>query len=249
MNPVAFQIFGLPVYWYGVMISTGLLLAFLVTLTRTEKYGFDADQLVNFLLFAVPAALIGTRIGYVVAHWDEFSGNLVSVFAVRQGGLAIHGGIFAAILTGVIFARATRVKFWRLADLCAPGLILGQAIGRWGNYFNQEAYGVETGVPWAMYIAGAMRHPTFLYESLWNFMVFLYLLWVSGRERTDGGIFIRYLIWYSAGRFVIEGLRTDSAMIGGFRTAQLLSLVLIHGGLILLWWLKKQNKERLGRYL
>ncbi len=249
INPVAFHIFGLPVYWYGVMISCGLGIAFLVTLARSGKYGIDADQLTNFLIFAVPVAVIGTRIGYVVAHLDEFSGNWLSVFALRQGGLAIHGGIIAAIITGIIYTRLTGVKFWRLADLCAPGLILGQAIGRWGNYFNQEAYGVETTVPWAMYIAGAMRHPTFLYESLWNFLVFGYLLWVSGREKTDGGIFLRYLIWYSAGRFFIEGLRTDSAMLGNFRMAQLLSFVLIHGGLILLWWLKKQAKSRSGRYL
>jgi phosphatidylglycerol---prolipoprotein diacylglyceryl transferase len=249
INPVAFQIFGFPVYWYGVMISGGLLLGLWVTLARTEKYGFDADQLINFLLLAVPAAVIGTRIGYVVAHWDEFSGNLISVFYLRQGGLAIHGGIIAAILTAYFYARRTKVKFWRLADLCAPGLILGQAIGRWGNYFNQEAYGVETTVPWAMYIAGALRHPTFLYESLWNFLVFGYLLLMSERDRTEGGIFLRYLIWYSAGRYFIEGLRTDSAMLGGFRTAQLLSLVLIHGGLLLLWLRKRESKRTLGRYL
>ncbi len=249
INPVAFLVFGLPVYWYGIMVAGGLLLGFLVTMRRTRHYDIDPDTLVTFLLWAVPAALIGTRAAYVVSHWPDFRGDLISILHFREGGLAIHGGIITAVLVAVIFAAVNRLDFWRLADLCAPGLILGQAVGRWGNYFNQEAFGVETTLPWAMYIAGAWRHPTFLYESLWNFAVFFYLLHMSGRDRTGGGIFLRYLIWYSAGRFWIEGLRTDSAMIGHFRLAQVISLILIHGGLIALWLRRRRQPDRLpGRF-
>jgi len=245
-NPVAFTIFGAPIFWYGIMISTGMLVALLVTLRRTSRYGITEDRLISFLLWAVPAALVGARIGFVIFNLELYSHNWLTVFAFREGGLSIHGGVFAAILTGYIYTKRTNTDFWRLADLCAPGLILGQAIGRWGNFFNQEAYGVETTLPWAMYIAGAWRHPTFLYEFIWNMLVFAFLLYKSKKREVDGSIFIRYLIWYSAGRYFIEGLRVDSPFWGDFRVAQLISLVLIHGGLILLWWRKRQANKTGG---
>lgn len=248
IDPVAFRIFGLPIYWYGIMISLGMLLGLIVALKRTRQYGIDEDTLLSFLVLAVPLAIVGARVGFVLFNWHLFDGDWLAAINPRGGGLSIHGGIFGAILAGIIYTRKYKINFWRLADMCAPSLILGQAIGRWGNFFNQEAYGVETNVPWAMYIDGAMRHPTFLYEFIWNLLVFAFLLYISKKEKTDGAVFIRYLIWYSAGRYWIEGLRADSVVVWrNLRAAQIVSLILIHGGLIVLWWRKRRAKhEREG---
>lgn len=245
IDPVAFRVLGVPVYWYGVMISLGMLLGLVVTLRRTQQYGIDEDRLIGFLLLAVPLAIVGARFIFVISNWHLY-GDLVSALNVRGGGLSIHGGILGAVLAGIIYTRKTGINFWRLADMCAPGLILGQAVGRWGNFFNQEAYGIETDLPWAMFIDGAWRHPTFLYEFIWNLIVFAFLLYVSKREKTEGGIFLRYLIWYSAGRYWIEGVRADALIWGRFKAGQLVSLVLIHAGLILLWWKKRGVKSEKG---
>lgn len=243
IDPVAFRLFGVPVYWYGIMISLGMLLALMLTLRRTKQYGMDEDRLITFLLLAVPLAVAGARFVFVITNLGMFRGDVFSMLNIRSGGLSIHGGILGGVLAGLIYCKVTGFDFWRLGDLTAPGLILGQAIGRWGNFFNQEAYGVETSLPWAMYIDGAWRHPTFLYEFIWNLLVLGFLLWMSKREKVDGGIFLRYLIWYSAGRYFIEGVRADALVWGPFRAGQLVSLVLIHGGLIVLWWRKRQNKQ------
>ena len=243
IQPVAFHVFGLPVYWYGIMISLGMLAGLLVALRRTKQYGISEERLINFLLFAVPAAIVGARVIFVVSNWGLYQGSGLSAFNVRGGGLSIHGAVLGAVITGIIYTRMTGINFWRLADLCAPALILGQAIGRWGNFFNQEAYGIETTVPWAMYIDGALRHPTFLYEFIWNLLVFAFLMHASKKEKVDGAIFLRYLIWYSAGRYWIEGVRDDALIWGSFRAAQLVSLVLIHGGLIVLWFRRRQEKK------
>lgn len=246
IDPVAFWLFGLPVYWYGVMISLGMVLGLMVTLRRTKQYGIDEDRLVSFLLLAVPLAIVGARFIFVITNLGMYQGNILAMLNFRSGGLSIHGGILGGVLAGLIYVKVTGINFWRLGDLTAPGLILGQAIGRWGNFFNQEAYGVETTVPWAMYINGALRHPTFLYEFIWNLIVFSFLLWMSKREKVDGGIFLRYIIWYSAGRYWIEGVRADALVWGPFHAGQLVSLILIHGGLIVLWWLKRQKKQADG---
>ncbi|MDW7685094.1 MAG: prolipoprotein diacylglyceryl transferase [Bacillota bacterium] len=246
INPVAFHLFGVPVFWYGIMISLGMLLGLIVTLRRTNQYGISEDRLINFLLLAVPLAIAGARFVFVVLNWDTYGGDLFTMLNIRGGGLSIHGGILGGVLAAVIYTWRTGINFWRLADLCAPGLVLGQAIGRWGNFFNQEAYGIETSVPWAMFIDGAWRHPTFLYEFIWNLLVFAFLIYISRKEKTDGAVFIRYLIWYSAGRYWIEGVRADAPFWGNFRAGQIVSLILIHGGLIVLWWRKRQARKMEG---
>ena len=172
IDPVAFHLLGLPVYWYGIMIALGMLLGLIVSLRRTKQYGISQDNVIYFLIVAVPLAIVGARFVFVVLNWDFYSGNVPEMFNVRSGGLSIHGGILGATLTGIAYAKGSGINFWRLADLLAPGLVLGQAIGRWGNFFNQEAYGIVTDLPWAMYIDGAWRHPTFLYEFIWNLFVF-----------------------------------------------------------------------------
>ena len=149
---------------------------------------------------------------------------------IRQGGLAIHGTVIGGVITAIVYTRYKKIKFWKLADICAPGLILGQAIGRWGNFINQEAYGRPTSLPWAIHINGIGVHPTFLYESLWNLIIFIFLMAIRKKKKFDGQMFTLYMMLYSFGRFFIEGLRTDSLMLGEFRVAQLLSLALIFTG-------------------
>lgn len=241
MNPVAFEIFGLEIRWYGIFIATAFLVGTLIALREARRRGMDEELIIDLLLFAVPAALIGARLYYVIFSWDLYRDNPMEVFNIRGGGLAIHGGIIAAVLVGIIFSRVRGVSFWQLADIAAPSIILGQAIGRWGNYTNQEAYGRPTDLPWAITINGERVHPTFFYESLWNFLVFLFLLWYrKHKAKNDGEVFLLYIILYSLGRFFIEGLRIDSLMLGPIRVAQLISLVSI---LIALFFLYRRKKE------
>lgn len=172
---------------------------------------------------------------YVVFNLNYYSQNPAKIFAFREGGLAIHGAIFAGLAVAVILARRKRLNFFRFADIIAVALVLGQAIGRWANYINQEAYGIPTALPWGMFIAGEYRHPTFLYESAWNALLFAALYYYLSQRPNSGKVFGLYLAGYSLGRFVIEGFRTDSLMLGQFRVAQLVSVALfVLGGIIFL---------------
>lgn len=227
MNPVAFTIFGLDIGWYGIIIATGMLLGAAVATKRAKEEGLPEDIIIDLCLFAVPSAIIGARLYYVIFNWGYYGNNLSDILKFRQGGLAIHGGIIAGAIVGYFFCRAKELRFWKLADICAPSIILGQAIGRWGNYVNREAYGVPTDLPWAIEIDGVKVHPTFLYESLWNFAVFFLLLHLSKRKKFEGQIFIYYMMLYSVARFLIETLRADSLMVGPFRAAQLVSIATI----------------------
>lgn len=145
------------------------------------------------------------------------------------------------------FEGGARYCFWRLADLCAPGLVLAQAIGSLGGIFNQEGYGLETTVPWAIYFGGALRHPLFLYQFSWNLVLFFFLLFAGKREKVAGAVFLRYFVWYFGGRYWVEGVLVDPVFWGRFKAGQVISLVLLHGGLILLWWRKRQFKEEVKR--
>jgi phosphatidylglycerol:prolipoprotein diacylglycerol transferase len=226
MNSVAFELFGIEVKWYGILISIGVLIGTILALKETEKVGIEEDDLIDLLLYAIPISLLGARIYYVIFSWDYYKNNLREILNIRAGGLAIHGGIIAAIIVAIIFSRKRNLDFWKIADCCAPSLILGQAIGRWGNYINQEAYGTPTDLPWGIMIDGVKVHPTFLYESIWDFFVFLFLLWYrKNKPKVSGEIFLLYLILYSSIRFFIEGLRTDSLMLGPIRIAQLVSII------------------------
>ena len=228
MDPIAFEMFGIPVRWYGVFISTALVLGTILALREARRVGFDEEDLIDLLLFAVPISIIGARMYYVIFSWDYYKGDFMKMINIRGGGLAIHGAIIGAVITTVIFCRVKKLKFWQIADITAPSLILGQAIGRWGNFVNQEAFGRVTDVPWAIIVNGQKVHPTFLYESLWNFSVFLFLIWYrKDKTKVKGEIFLLYIALYSFARFFIEGLRTDSLMWGQIRVAQLISVILI----------------------
>jgi phosphatidylglycerol:prolipoprotein diacylglycerol transferase len=240
---VAFSIFGLEIRWYGLLIASAVLIGTVLALKEAKRKGVKEETLIDMLLFAVPAAIIGARAYYVIFMWDYYSKNPSQILNIRGGGLAIHGVIIAGTLVAIIFAKVRKESFWKLADIVAPSLILGQAIGRWGNFANQEAHGGPTDLPWGIMIDGVKVHPTFLYESIWNLLVFGFLLWYRRKKATvEGEIYLLYLILYSVGRFFIEGLRTDSLMLGPFRVAQLISLAIIMSGGAYLIWKKKRIK-------
>ncbi len=230
MDPIAFEIFGMGIRWYGILISIGLVLGVVIAMRESVREGLDENMVLDFVIFAVPVAVLCARTYYVLFNLSYYDGDIMKMINIRQGGLAIHGAVIGGVITAIVYTRYKKIKFWKLADICAPGLILGQAIGRWGNFINQEAYGRPTALPWAIHINGIGVHPTFLYESLWNLMIFIFLMAIRKKKKFDGQMFALYMMLYSFGRFFIEGLRTDSLMIGDFRVAQLLSLALIVAG-------------------
>lgn len=254
MNPVAIQLGSLKIYWYGIIITSAIVIGTVLAMREAKRQGLDPDHIVNLVLAVVPAAFIGARLYYVFFEWERYAGNWYEIIAVWHGGLAIHGGLLGGFLAGLWYIKRSKLSFWQLADLVAPSIILGQAIGRWGNFFNQEAHGGPVSqefisrfpgfIQKGMYIQGQYYHPTFLYESLWNLSVFLFLLWYRRRPVERGGrVFFAYLALYSLGRFFIEGLRTDSLMLGPFRIAQLVSLSLILLAVIGFQYIRRQEKK------
>lgn len=241
MNPIAFTVFGIDVRWYGLLIASGVMIGSYLALKEGERRGIEEETILDFLLFVVPASLIGARIYYVAFSWDQYKDNPIQALNFRGGGMAIHGTIIAAVIVAIIFCKVRKISFWTLADVSGPSLILGQAIGRWGNYMNSEAHGGPTDLPWGIMVNGVKVHPTFLYESLWNFLVFGFLIWYRRRSDTNGEIFLLYLILYSLARVFIEGLRTDSLMWGGLRVAQLISVAIIVVASAILFKKKKET--------
>lgn len=248
-DPVAFNIFGQNIYWYGIFISVGILLGIVLAMRNSKVLGLDQDAIVDLALLVIPLAIIGARLYYVIFEWDQYKNNLVDIINIRKGGLAIYGGVIGGVIAGLIFARWKKYDFWNLADICAPSIILGQAIGRWGNYINQEAYGYVVRNPeWQWFPAAVFidsnnqwHLATFFYESFWNFIVFFILMSYRKHRKKTGEVFLLYLILYSAGRFFIEGLRTDSLYIGSIRVSQLLSLILFIGAIITFIYRRKKS--------
>jgi phosphatidylglycerol---prolipoprotein diacylglyceryl transferase len=250
LSSIAFQLGPLSVHWYGVILGFAVLVGLLIAIREGKKHGYEADLLIDLVLVGVPMGIIGGRLYYVAFNWSYYMQNPGKIFAVWEGGLAIHGVLIAAVLVSLWYARRKQVPFLKLLDMLAPGIILAQAIGRWGNFMNQEAHGGPVSREFLeglrlpefiinqMYIDGQYFHPTFLYESVWNVLGFILLIllrridWQRFKVRI-GEIFFAYLIWYSCGRFFIEGMRTDSLMVGDvIRTAQLMSVALILAGII-----------------
>ncbi|GAV14026.1 prolipoprotein diacylglyceryl transferase [Paenibacillus sp. NAIST15-1] len=229
LDPIAIQLGPLKVHWYGIILGTAALVGLLLAIREGKRFGISQDFFMDLVLFGVPSALIGARAYYVAFKWDEYKDNWVDVFKIWNGGIAIYGALIGAVICALIYVRKKGYTFWRIADICAPGLLIGQAIGRWGNYVNQEAYGgpVEESflrnslhlpdfIVNQMNVQGTFHHPTFLYESLWSFIGVLLLFGLRRlRSVRSGEVFISYLIWYSIGRFFIEGLRTDSLAYQG----------------------------------
>ena len=227
-DPVAFSVFGLDVMWYGVLIACGMGFAIIISSRRSSLHGISSDTVINFALICIPIGVIGARLYYVIFNWSFYADDLIKIFKVRNGGLAIHGGLIFAFLAGVLLCRIWKEKPLNVLDLVIPGVVLAQAIGRWGNFFNSEAHGGPTDLPWGVIVDGVKVHPTFLYESIWCFLLFFFLIYVDNRRKFAGQTFLLYCILYSVERFIVEGLRTDSLMIFDvIRQAQLLSVVVI----------------------
>lgn len=226
-NPVAFTVFGIEVRWYGVLIALGMVLATLLAYKRAPRHGLEPDRVLDFILICIPVGIIGARLYYVVFNWSMYEGDFLKIINLRLGGLAIHGGLIFGIAAAVILCAVWKIRPLNVMDLAVPGVALAQAIGRWGNYFNSEAHGGPTDLPWAVMVNGQTYHPTFLYESIWCFLLFLFLIYMDNHRRFEGQIFLLYGILYSVERFFVEALRTDSLMIGPFKQAQVLSLSVI----------------------
>ena len=281
LNRVAFEIFGRPVYWYGIIIACGLLLAVYLCSKWAPRFGVVPDHILDLMIFAVPAALIAIRAYYVIFNLDLYKNvdgslNWEAIFRYSDGGLAIYGAIISSAIVLLIFCHVRKVSFLAFADLGVHGLFIGQLIGRWGNFMNVEAYGGVTDLPWRMcsesiaqdmlsqgYVdqAGFQAildgtlgvHPTFFYESAWNFIGLILVYLIGKRWRKyDGECFLFYLCWYGLGRAWIEGLRTDSLYFFGLelfgvpiRTSQLLAAVsALAAGAVLLWLLLRKVDRR-----
>lgn len=259
MNPVAFNVFGLPIMWYGVLITIGVVvgLSFVYINCRRSDGKISFDDITDAFLYAFPLALVGARAYYVIYEWDQYD-SIKEMLDFRSGGLAIHGGLIGAAIGVFIYKLVSKKKTWQILDMvdaAAPGLVLAQAIGRWGNFVNQEAHGGEVAKEFiskfpefiqnGMLINGTYYQPTFLYESLWNVFCFIVLMYIFGKrkESEHGIVLYAYLIIYSLGRFVIEGMRTDSLMFLGMRQAQLISMAAIVFGLMMIVYTKSKAKK------
>lgn len=246
-------VFGFEIAFYGIIIGLGVVAGIVLAAHLAKKTGVNVDIIYDLALYAVFFSIVGARLYYVIFSWDAYKDDLWSIFNLREGGLAIYGAVIAAVITVFIYTKIKKISFWTLADIGAPALILGQIMGRWGNFFNREAFGEYTNNLFAMQlpvdavrvsdITDAMManvevidgiryiqvHPTFLYESLWNLAVLAIMLWWGKRKRFEGEIFMMYLFGYGVGRFWIEGLRTDPLMFfgTGLRVSQVLALVLV----------------------
>ena len=263
LSRVIFQIFGYDVYWYGVIIASGVLIALAFAIREAKRTGQNAENYVDIALFGVIFSVIGARLYYVLFSWELYIDEPLKIFALREGGLAIYGGIIAGVITVMVYTKIKKLNFWLVADTAAPSLILGQIIGRWGNFFNREAFGGYTDNIFAMrYLKEQVNniapsvlkntitvngteyiqvHPTFLYESVWNIGVLIILLIMRKNKKFDGQIFGFYLLGYACGRVWIEGLRTDQLKIGHFAVSQILSAVLIFVAFALLWYRKQKS--------
>lgn len=229
LDPIAFRLGPLTVNWYGIILGTAALVGLLLAVNEGKRFKIASDFFMDLLLIGVPSAIVGARLYYVAFKWDYYSAHPGDIIKIWEGGIAIHGALIGAIIAAVIYVRKKGYSFWRIADICAPSLLIGQAIGRWGNFMNQEAHGgpvteaflrdtlhLPNFIVNQMNIGGVFYHPTFLYESLWN-VAGVVLLLILRRQKfmRAGELFLSYFIWYSIGRFFIEGLRTDSLAFTG----------------------------------
>ena len=266
LSRVAFSVLGKDVYWYGIFIGLGVIFGVVFAMLEAKRTKQDPDLYVDFVIYALIFAIIGARLYYVAFSWDYYSANPAKIFALREGGLAIYGGIIGAVLTAIVYCKKKKVDFWLLADTACPSIAFGQMMGRWGNFFNREAFGGFTDGPFAMRLRldqvrpgdvsqqvldnlmnfGGVDyiqvHPTFLYESMWNLCLFLLLVLYRPKKKFAGQIFGLYFLGYALGRVWIEGLRTDQLMIGGFAVSQLLSAGIIVASVGFLLWKGRQEK-------
>lgn len=255
MNPIIISIGSIHIYWYSLILLVTFTLGFYLLLRMGTKQGISKDFIYDYACYLIPICLIGARIYYVIFEFNYYVTDLLAIFRVWEGGLAIHGGIIAGTIFTFFYTKKHNVKFFKLTDILVICLIIGQILGRWGNFFNSEAYGPETTLEFlnsiclprfiieGMHINGNYYHPTFLYESLWNLIGLIILLIVKKYNKNFGLITSIYLIYYGVGRFLIESLRQDSLMLGNIKLAQLISILMILIGVVILFkrWRKYEK--------
>ena len=224
------------------MLTLATVAGLIICYHRAPKKGLNQDRFLDLFLWCAPAGIIGARAYYVIFEWDYYSKHLNQILNFRGGGLAIHGVLIAVVITAFLVCRHYKENMLDWMELIAPVMPLCQAIGRWGNYFNSEAHGGPTDLPWAIFADGEWVHPTFLYESIWCFLLSMFLLWLADKKGTKfkGQLISLYLILYSVERYFVEGLRTDSLWIGKFRQAQLISIAMVIGGIALYIYFSKR---------
>lgn len=245
IDSAAIKIGNFSIAWYGIIIVFGMMLAIIFGMKQMKKFGLSSDRAFDGILGGIIGGLIGARLYFVLMNWDDYKGEPAQIFNIRQGGLAIYGGIIGALLVGLIICKIRKVKLLPMFDIVGMGFLIGQGIGRWGNFCNQEAFGCNTDLPWGMtggriqawimaqhslgnlgdVSAEELVHPCFLYESLWCLLGFLVIFLISKHRKYDGQLFLLYVFWYGLGRAFIEGLRTDSLMAGNIRISQMLAIV------------------------
>lgn len=257
INPIAIELGPFQIRWYGLIIASAVLIATFLSVREGKKHGILEDDIYDLLLRALPVAIISARIYYVIFEWSYYKNHLSEIYRIWDGGIAIYGALIGAIITIIIFCRKRSIEIWNLLDVLAPNVILAQGIGRWGNFTNQEAHGGKTTLEFLqnlhipefiikqMQIAGSYYQPTFLYESLWDIggFIVLFILRKQHHLLKNGEVVLSYVIWYAFGRFFIEGLRTDSLMLGGIRVSQWLSVLLIIGALVIFFYRRQHNSN------
>lgn len=290
LNPIAFSLGPISVHWYGIILGLAALSGLYLAIREGKRFNIVPDFFMDLLLIGAPSAIVGARIYYVAFKWDYYKDNPGEIIAIWQGGIAIYGALIGAIIGAVVYCRRKKIPFVRIADICAPGLIIGQMIGRWGNFINQEAHGGEVSESFLrntlhlpdfivnqMNIEGVYYHPTFLYESVWNLAGLLFLFVLRRRPFLRAGeLFAAYFIWYSIGRFFVEGLRTDSLAFdgpgwlaslvnglwapmklvfepgdmsyGNIRISQLLAMLIVVAAVVLISYRRKKYGDALPKY-
>ena len=251
MNPVALQLGPISIRWYAICIVSGLILAVYLSMKEAPRKKIDPDAIIDFILIAFPLAIVGARLYYVFFEWGYYSQHLSEIFSIWNGGIAIYGGLLTGALVLYLFSRRRLIEPIDFLDIAAPSVMIAQSIGRWGNFFNQEAYGaavkslnyLPSFIRDQMYIDGSYRQPTFLYESIWNLLGFLLILILRRKPQflRQGEVTAFYLIWYGFGRMIIEGMRTDSLMFAGLRVSQWLSMILILVGLAIFIYQRRKK--------
>ena len=270
MDRIAFSLFGINVNWYGLIITCGMILAVLYALWHAKHEGVKSDHIIDLALALIFCGVIGARLYYVIMEFDQYlvtggtfwqnlGGTLYNCIAIWNGGLAIYGGIIAGFLAALVVARAKRIPFPVIADIAGPAVMVGQIIGRWGNFVNVEAFGAETTLPWRMgvlysfndgvsFVSEKFVHPTFIYESLWNLVGLILITYFYKKKKFHGQMFLTYMTWYGFGRMLIEGLRADSLYVGSIRISQLVGFVTFVIGVVLMVYnLRKIKKKALSK--
>lgn len=263
LNPIAFNLGGIQVHWYGIIIASAVVLATILAVQEAKRRRIDPDSIYDLILWALPLAIITARMYYVIFEWGYYQNHVDEIVRVWDGGIAIYGALIGAGIVVYLFCRANWIPVWLMLDIIAPVLIMAQGIGRWGNFMNQEAFGRITSLTFLqslhlphfiiqqMLIDGAYRQPTFLYESLWDILGFIVLMSLRHKKHLfkQGEVFLSYVIWYAFGRFFVEGMRTDSLMLLGIRVSQWLSVILFIGAIGILVFHRKSMRVRLPDYL